>query len=135
MPPVGLRRIGGIQAVGSWEGMVRPFVSAVLFSKPRETPSIPEEQPEAFTRCGARGSFTIENLFDELAKRGLSFRVIDDDEDELPSINYYEEGRNTQTRRVTNPDDESQYVDVEDATEITFTGEDHKLVLHFRDQS
>lgn len=57
----------------------------------------------------------------------------DDSEEVQPPVEYREIARTVVVVRVTNPQDAQQYVDVEDATDITFRGpEGRDIKLIFR---
>ena len=123
-------------SVGSWPSMekiVRPFVT--VDSAPRPTPvkrdPLPGEDTEAYIEWGARSNFIITQLTDPIEQTepfgGMNFRLQPDSDKDKPSkkeLVLTEYQRTTDKVKVTNPENESNWVMVERITEITFQRSD-----------
>jgi len=140
------------------EQLIRPFVT--LDTHPPEPGAAPPVSdlgalPQAFIEWGAASDFfeadsgviTSELISKIIIPPGSiptgdilrdfedSIEDQEDDEEEevQPTLDYKEIARTTTVSRVTNPSDPAQYVDFEDAKDITFQGPDGKKIrLIFR---
>lgn len=86
------------------------------FGKPTPIDLMPKEVGGLLSSPGIRRTFT----WTDPAK-------IDDQKEEDIVLVYNEVARETKTTRITNPDDATIWIDVEDATSITFDGPDGYL--------
>ncbi|MHB2169971.1 hypothetical protein [Alsobacter sp. R-9] len=129
---------GFARTSASMESSVRPFlvVDAQTRQPINNRPPIPGEDGEAYIEWGKASNFVRpivdpivaspgENLYDQLG--GGGFRVKwpqerdeDEDDSEQPDIIMQEVSRQTETVKVYDPDDDTNYIEVKRITQIRF---------------
>lgn len=111
------------------EPIVRPAVPAkayALLDRLLSKRRAPGEETEASITWGQAAEFEVEELRPPEVPEVRGIRVVNPDtgEEESPpddrTITYTEVNRTTHVTRVTNPQDEIQYVDIEVIDDITF---------------
>lgn len=116
------------------EEIIRPWVPVESFSKRRVIVPL-EVLPVAFVRVGQPSDFTFDQTFRQKAG-GIGFRTNDGEDPEPITDQYNELSRNTTVVRIENPDDASQFVDVERIDDILFQGPGNRKVLfHLKNET
>lgn len=101
---------------GNLNGVFHPWLDVVSTSSPRTyVPPTEETTPEAYAQWGDESSFSYASDFP-------GFEVTNKGKAERDRYSYSEEGRKYHDYKVTNKDDETQYVIVRRVQQIAFSG-------------
>ena len=105
----------------TFERIVRPFQTGNVSPPTRIAPAGDEKPSENVLRIIGKGGRVITYNGSSHASASYYMEAVETEFAQSPS-------RKTHVKRITNPDDESQFIDVEVIDEITFRGPNGQVV-------